>query len=301
MPDRRPTWRPNTRLHIIRPSCVRENQANSPCQRRVPALCGGASTPATRLDLETRECGLDIRRGGSPHGGQSARSASSMSRRASSKIFRGPVSDAAATARLMGVPRRGRSTCDRAVTATPTRDARSARPRRQVMNQAIRGIRARRNRSITLAIPFAAALVFGIGCQGGGGGAGGLGGGASGRGGSGTGGALGGTGGDPSGSGGTAGTVGMTTGGAGAGGTATAGSVGTGGGAAGAGGQPVGPGGSGGTGSGGRAGAGGTGSGGRAGAAEGRTLAAPRAGAGELLPVAVADRCRPWGAASRIG
>jgi polyhydroxybutyrate depolymerase len=125
------------------------------------------------------------------------------------------------------------------------------------MNQLIRGIRARENRSIVLAIPFAVALVLGIGCQASGGGTGGTGGGASGAGGSGTGGALGGTGVDASGSGGTAGRGGMTTGDAGTGGAATGGSVGTGGGDAGAGGQSVGTGGSGGTGSAGRAGAGG--------------------------------------------
>ena len=129
------------------------------------------------------------------------------------------------------------------------------------MNQLIR---ARENRSIALAIPFAVALVFGIGCQGGG--AGGSGGGASGTGGSGTGGALGGTGVDASGSGATAGSGGMTTGGGGTGGAATGGSVGTGGGDAGAGGQSVGTGGSGGGGSGGRAGAGaGSGAGGASG------------------------------------
>ena len=131
------------------------------------------------------------------------------------------------------------------------------------------------------AIPFAAALVFGIGCQGSGGGAGGSGGGASGRGGSGTGGALGGTGVDASGSGGTAGTGGVTIGGGGTGGAATAGSAGTGGGDAGAGGQSVGPGGSGGTGSGGRAGAGGRSDAGGASGAGGRVAAG---GGGGSMP-----------------
>ena len=155
------------------------------------------------------------------------------------------------------------------------------------MNQLIRGIRAQGNRSIMRAIPFAAALVFGIGCQeGGGGGAGGSGGGASGRGGSGTGGALGGTGVDASGSGGTAGTGGMTTGGAGTGGAGTGGAapgglVGTGGGVAGAGGQPVGRGGSGGTGSGGRAGAGGRSDAGGASGGGGRAAAG---GGGGSMP-----------------
>jgi polyhydroxybutyrate depolymerase len=149
------------------------------------------------------------------------------------------------------------------------------------MNQLIRETRARGNRSAVLAIPLAAALVFGIACQGSGGAAGGSGGGASGRGGSGTGGALGGTGIDASGSGGTAGTGGMTPGGAGTGGAATGGSVGTGGGDAGAGGQSVGSGGSGGTGSGGRAGAGGRSDAGGASGGGGRVAAG---GSGGSMP-----------------